>query len=172
MKKYLVLSMVLAMAVGVSAQPLLMEGTREWMVEANYDPEGPGGTEYSLGVGYGVFMRDALEVGGIFTYSSADDGDNKTMGIEGLAEYHFDRGTMMVPYVGARIGWNKWETVAADNDAMVYGPRVGVKQFLADNVAIDIALEYMMASDDIFVNDGEVEDTNMEIVVGMRMLLW
>ena len=175
MKKYLVAVMMMAMATVVCAQPSIMEGTREFSISGGYDPDGASGTELDLELGYGVFVRDGVEVGGLVGYASYEDAggpgdDYKAWLLGGFVEYHFDMASMSVPYVGARIAYANEEIGAWDESAFVYGPRVGVKHFIADNVAIDIALEYLLASEDIFVNDGVLEDNDLSISFGIRAM--
>ena len=175
MRKYLALLVVMALATCVCAQPSIIEGTRELALEAEWDGEGPTGSLLSLAVGYGVFVRDGIEVGGLLGYTSVEDyggpgSDWKEWAIGGFAEYHFDMASMTVPYVGVRAWYDNYELNSLDDSAFVYGPRVGIKHFLADNVAVDVALEYMLASEDIFVNDGEYEDSDLSLLVGIRAM--
>ena len=175
MKKYLVAVMVMAMATVVYAQPSIMEGTREFSISGGYDPDGAAGSELDLTLGYGVFVRDALEIGGILGYMSyegagAAGGDYKLWALGGFVEYHFDMASMSVPYIGARIAYENYDTGVLDDSSLVYGPRVGVKYFIADNVAIDIALQYLLASEEIFVNEGVAEDNDLSISFGIRSM--
>ena len=170
MKKYLAVAIVAALATFVYAQPSIDEGTRELSLEGGWDSDGPTGTELDLSVGYGIFMRDALEVGGIVGYESTIDGDSKSWRLGAFVEHHFDMATMTVPYVGARLVYASYDNPVTDEGAIEYGPRVGVKHFIADNVAIDIALQYMFATEDVFVNDGVAEDTDLSIVFGIRAM--
>jgi outer membrane protein W len=174
MKKYLVVAMVMAMATAVYAQPSIMEGTREFSISGGYDPDGVVGSELDLELGYGVFLRDGVEVGGLLGYTSYEDaglgGDLKVWALGGFVEYHFDMASMSVPYIGATVGYSNYDTGALDDSSFVYGPRVGVKYFIADNVAVDIALEYLLASEDIFVNEGVVEDNDLSLSFGIRAM--
>ena len=170
MKKYLAVAIVAVLATFVYAQPSIDEGTRELSLEGGWDSEGPTGTEFDFDVGYGIFIRDALEVGGLLGYSSTSDGDAKVWRLGAFVEHHFDMATMTVPYVGARFVYADYDNAVTDEGALQYGPRVGVKHFIADNVAIDIALQYMLATEDVFVNDGEAEDTDLSIVFGIRAM--
>ena len=174
MKKYLVAVMVMAMATVVYAQPSIMEGTREFSISGGYDPDGAVGSELDLELGYGVFVRDAIEVGGILGYTSYEDAgfgdDLKIWALGGFVEYHFDMASMSVPYIGATVGYANYDTGVLDDSSFVYGPKVGVKYFIADNVAVDIALEYLLASEEIFVNEGVAEDNDLSLSFGIRAM--
>ncbi len=175
MRKYFVVAMVAALATFVCAQPSIQEGTREFSIEGGWDPDGAAGAELELSFGYGVFIRDALEVGGLLSYLSYEDAggpgvDAKGWELGGFVEHHFDMATMTVPYVGARVEYVKVELGSWDESAFVYGPRAGVKHFIADNVAIDIALTYMLATEDIFINEGVAEDSDLSLSFGIRAM--
>ncbi len=164
MRKYFVVAIVAALATFVYAQPSIQQGTRELSIEGGYDFEGPLGRTVVLDVGYGVFTSDAIELGGVLGYASDDDATTWKLG--GFAEYHFDLAIMSVPYVGLRV-----EFVDYDVDtAFQYGPRAGIKHFLTDSVAIDIAVQYTIADTDRFNNDGIWEDTDLSLVFGMRAM--
>ncbi len=164
MRKYFVVAIVAALATFVYAQPSIQEGTRELSLSGSWDPEGAAGAAIALDVGYGVFMRDLIEVGGLLSY--ADNGIVTTWGLGGFVEYHFDMATMTVPYVGLRIEYIDYDV----DTTFQYGPRAGVKHFITDNVAIDIALQYTIAGEDIFNNDGTAEDTDLALVFGLRAM--
>jgi len=164
MRKYFVVVIVAALATFVHAQPSIQEGTRELSLSGGWDPDTAAGATIALDVGYGVFVRDLIEVGSLLSYASDD---NTTLwGLGGFAEYHFDMATMTVPYVGFRLAYVDYDV----DTTFQYGPRAGVKHFIADNVAIDIALQYTMAGEDIFNNDGTVEDTDLALVFGLRVM--
>ena len=170
MKKYLVLAMVAAMAVGACAQPMLQEGVREIGLEGYWDSKGPTGKEIAVGVTYGVYWRDEIELGAILDYGSTADGDNKEWKIFLFAEKDFDMGGMTVPYICAKLGWGKTKDTAADLDvsAFLYGPRVGIKQYLSDNVALDVGIEYMFSAKDFFNNAATYEKNDLIISYGVK----
>lgn len=164
MRKYFVVAIVAALATFVYAQPSIQEGTRELSLSGSWDPESAAGSTIALDVGYGVFVRDLIEVGGLLSY--ADNDIVTTWGLGGFAEYHFDMATMTVPYVGLRLEYIDYDV----DTTFQYGPRAGVKHFISDNVAIDIALQYTIAGEDIFNDDGTLEDTNLALVFGLRAM--
>ncbi len=65
----------------------------------------------------------------------------------GLAdEYHFRRDSRLVSYLGAGLGWHSSHFGKIEELALAYGPRAGLKVFIADNVALDFELTYKLAS--------------------------
>ena len=164
MRKFFVLAIAVAFATVVCAQPTIQEGTRELIVTGGWDPDGAAGTELDLTVGYGVFVRDLIEVGSLLSYASNDT--TTLWGLGGFAEYHFDMATMTVPYVGLRVAYIDYDV----DTTFEYGPRVGVKHFIADNVAIDVALQYTMAGEKVFNNDGTLEDSDLSLEFGIRAM--
>ncbi len=177
MKKVLlvaVLACLLAVPAFAQAVPTLSTGTREIGLGGTIDLEGESGLTYDFSVLYGVFIQDALEVGGTLGYDFVEgDPDNTTtLSLEGLVDYHFLGDTAFVPYVGGRLGWSKTETGDVDSDAITYGARGGIKYFISDTVGIEAGIQYMMATEDIYYNDSvtEPEDTNLTIEFGIRVL--
>ena len=170
MKKYLVLAMVAAMAVGACAQPMLQEGVREIGLEGYWDSDGETGKEIAVDLTYGVYWRDEIELGAMMGYASALSGDIKAWEVFIFAEKDFDMGGMTVPYVMAKFGWGKSEVTIVDwsESAFIYGPRIGVKQYLSDNVAIDVGIEYMFSAKDYWNNDGTYENNQLIISYGVR----
>ena len=170
MKKYLVLAMVAAMAVGACAQPMLQEGVREIGLEGYWHSDGETGKEIAVGLTYGVYWRDEIELGAMMNYASEMSGDDKTWEVFLFAQKDFDMGGMTVPYVMAKFGWGKDEVTAIDRSesSFLYGPRIGVKQYLSDNVALDVGIEYMFAAEDYWNNDLVYEDNQLIISYGVR----
>lgn len=170
MKKYLVLAMVAAMAVSAYAQPMLQEGVREIGLEGYWDNDGPAGKAIAVGLTYGVYWRDEIEFGAIMDYVSMMSGDLKTWEVYLFAQKDFDMGGMAVPYVKAKFGWGKDEytPLSYSETAFIYGPRVGVKYYLSDSVALDFGVEYMFSAKDYWNNDGTYENNDLIISYGVK----
>jgi opacity protein-like surface antigen len=75
-----------------------------------------------------------------------------------------------VPYLGAGVGWRSSHFGDLEESALVYGPRAGLKIFLADNVALDFEVTYKLSGADVFINDFVAEDTDLTSVIGLRVL--
>ena len=174
MKRIAVFLAVIAMAafaVTSNAQ-MLTEGTREITLRGGVDFDGAAGTEADIGVGYGVYVMDNVLVGGTANWYD-DGGDVTRYGVGAYGEYSFPElmpESQFVPYVGGNAAWQYSETTPEDSgsDAMELTARLGGKYFLSDSVALDLGLNFSWATDDIYNNDGEIEDTDWGLSWGVR----
>src|SRR5690606_36343227 len=98
----------------------------------------------------GYFVTNALEVSGALGDLDAEiEGD----GMEALmlgagVDYHFNTDSAMVPFVGAGISWVDVDVdgLGGDDD-YAWEARAGIKQFVADNVAVKYQLSYIDFND-------------------------
>ena len=159
-----------------AAAPRTERGAKELSVHVSLDFEGAVGDTISADAGWGWFVRDGLALRGIVSYAiledvAGDESDFRTLELGAAFEHHFRRDRQLVPYVGVGAGWRKTEFADVSRSGPVYGPRAGLKVFLADNVALDLELVYRFAGDDVFVNDFVVEDTDLASAIGLRVYL-
>jgi opacity protein-like surface antigen len=157
------------------ADPLIQSGTWELSGHLSPDFEGAIGDMTFLKAGYGFFLRDRFEIRGTLAYVllediAGDDSDYKMSEYGVAAEYHIDLGGNTVPYVGVGAGWSKSLFANRDESAFVYGPRAGIKYFLAPNVALDLEATYRLATAEVFINDFTPEDTDLSVAIGLRVL--
>lgn len=157
-----------------AAQPLLDRGTRELAVHVSLDFEGAVGDTISADAGWGWFWRDGLLLRGTASYAiledvAAEDSDFRTTELGVAGEYHFLRRRSLVPYLGFGLGWRSTEFADLTTRGLTYGPRAGIKLFLADNVALDFEVVYRLSGDDLFVNDFVIEDTDLTSSIGLRV---
>jgi opacity protein-like surface antigen len=171
MKKVLIALAVLGLVAGVSNGASLKQGTQEIVIEGLFDPDTQFDQQIDLGIKYGQFIQDNVEVGVLAAYS--DNDLLEEMGFGGFAEYNFDQGTELVPFVGAELAWvNVDGDDIESEDAVTLGGYVGVKYFLAENVAVSLDGKYTQASEDIYSEDGgDLEDKDMTINLGMRFYI-
>ena len=166
---------VLASVAGANAQPRIQRGHQELSVHASPDFEGAVGDMIDVEAGYGVFVRDRLSLRGTLLYEgledvAGEDSDYRSAEIGLAAELHFGGRSRFVPYLGAGVGWRRTRFDLLDESAAVYGPRAGLKVFLADNVALDFEVTYKLGSADVFINDFVSEDTDLSSGIGLRVL--
>ena len=166
---------VLACAAGAGAQPRIQQGNQELSVHVSPDFEGAVGDMIDVEAGYGVFVRDRLSLRGTLLYEgledvAGEDSDYRSSEIGVAAELHFGGRSRFVPYLGAGAGWRRTRFDVLDESAAVYGPRAGLKIFLADNVALDFEVTYKLGSADVFINDFVPEDTDLSSGIGLRVL--
>lgn len=166
-------STVMGQAPPVSPRPspYIMEGNQELGLSGNIDFEGPtGGVDIDIRGTYGYFISNFLEIGGFGNFSRELDGDVMRYGLGAFAEYHFPVWPRVIPYVGLSLGL-QFVDVDFDEDesALIFTPRVGVKWFLRDYFAIDTNLFFALATDDVFVNDGDLDKYDIGINLGLRV---
>lgn len=168
MKKVLGMLAITVCCAGLATAQTLTAGTQELVVGGLLDPDTAADTQFDLSVKYGYFVADYLEVGGAGAIS--DNDAVSTYGIGGFVEYNFDLGTEVVPYVGAGLGWLNadYDIVGEDEDAIEFSGYGGVKYFIAQNIAISGELEFDWASEEIYLEDDDIADTNIQLNLGMR----
>lgn len=168
MKKLLGILAFAACLAGWAQAQTLTAGNQELVVGGLLDPDTAADTQFDLSAKYGYFVADYLEVGGAAAIS--DNDAISSYGLGGFVEYNFDLGTEVVPYVGAGLGWLNvdYDIVDEDNDALEFSGYGGVKYFIVQNIAISGELEFDWASEEIYLEDDDVADTNIQINLGMR----
>lgn len=179
MKKIALLSCFLLFFAGSAEcfRPALGRGTQEVSVRGYWDPEGALGMEFDISGSYGYFLMDNLLAGALAGYASYEDtvtgfnSDTRIWMLGGFLEYHFDIGMLTVPYAGLEAGYASYRLFGAPSESsFFYGPKAGMKYFLSENVALDMALKYLIATDDIFLNKGELENRDLFVTFGVRAL--
>lgn len=105
----------------------------------------------SLTGSYGYFFTDAWQ-GTIFaTYQQQDfgDGHTDTLYVGGAVDYHFNTDSNFVPYVGVGAAYGSIDAGELDEelgdfteDDVVVQARVGLKQFVAENIAVRYQIEW------------------------------
>lgn len=147
---------------------MINQGSRELLLEGNYESSGAVGQQVGLGIGFGYFMQDYIEVGGIF---EIDDNDfTSTVGLKAFVEYNWDTLTNWVPIGGTRLGYTDFEADGGDsNSAAELTLYVGSKVFLNEYLAITATLNFNFASDEIYLEDGDPESFKTNIDLGVRV---
>jgi hypothetical protein len=167
--------LILAVAPDGCAEPRIGKGTRELALHISPDFESAIGDTIFVEAGYGVFVRDRLQVRGTYSYTlmediAGNDNDYRMSELALVGEYHFRVGNAFVPYVGLELGWSQSQFGDFDESALVYGPRAGLKYFMADNVALAFEAAYKFAGTDVFINDFTAEDTDLTLAFGLRVM--
>jgi hypothetical protein len=174
-RAHLLAAIVLALQTSaLGAEPRLTRGTQDLSVHVAPDFEGPIGDTISAQAGYGRFVRDRWLLRAVGGYQLLEDvggpdGDYKAHSVELVAEVHLPVARAVVLYLGASAGWTRFELDVIEESALTYGPRLGVKFYLAPNAALDTGLAYRLSPADAFVNDFRPEDTDLTGTVGLRL---
>ena len=136
MKKLLVIALVALCAAGSYAS-MLPADTAEVFVTGMLDLETANDTLIDLTFGYGYFFVDYLETG--WRVGLEDDDAHTAYSLGGFAEYNFDLGIELMPFVGASLDLVSidFHNTAEDNDetAGVLGIQGGAKYFITESLA-------------------------------------
>ena len=181
MKKTVVLwTMICILCIGAPAmaedEPMLEKGAKELGLSGNIDLEGTqGGVDVVLDASYGYFIARDLEIGPIISFSRTNDGDILSYGVGAFVDYHIVGASMVgfartVPYVGASLELTALDTdLGEDQNALALTPKVGIKWFLRSYLAIDTHFYFSLATDDIYVNDNELDSYDYGFNLGLRV---
>jgi len=169
MKKFAALIATLALATNAHAAAIAL-GTQELRLGGGIDVDSAVGTAIALEAGYGYFVADYVEVGGLFGFSNDDI--ISTFSIGGFAEYTFETETEVLPFVGAQI-----RLINADIDtpfgdesetAGALGLYAGVKFFITEELAISVRGLVETATEDIYIEDDDVTNVDVGLDFGLR----
>ena len=161
----LVISMVcMSQAFGA----MLSQGTRQLSVVGMINDDTD--INVNLGVGFGYFLKDNIEIGGVGELAMVGGGDLMRFGASIFSEYNFVLNSpSWVPFAGVSGGIQYWsvDTDFADDsdfafELIGYG---GIKYFVVENLSIGTALRLKVATEDVYVGDGEMEGTDWDIII-------
>jgi hypothetical protein len=126
--------------------------------------------ELQIQLAYGHFVADGVEVAVLAGLRDNDRYMSTELGVR--AEYNLVLDSAFVPFLSAGA---VWADVEADNsdldtDAAVFSVGGGVKYFIRDDVALALNGSYLVATDDIFIDndDGELQDDEFRILFSVR----
>ena len=139
----------IAIAAAFSLQGAVQEGLWEVNVSGSYSSMDVQTVDLDMALfsgSAGYFVTNNIQVGGMLTYMNAEVlGEDLTAVMLGTAaDYHFNTQSTFVPFVGAAFYYVDVDVdgLGSDND-WAWEARAGVKQFVAENVAITYKLAYM-----------------------------
>ena len=181
MRKWIAMAMMAACVSNCYAVRL-GEGTQALDLSGNWDFTS---SSEQLKVGYGYFIMDYLEVGGLFEISHSQNFTTFALGPK--AEYNFDLDVPVVPFVGAALLFQHTKVsrsdivinptngvpgaIASDDAKNALSLTVvgGVKYFITDAFAISADLALAAATSDVYVKkDGDIGKTDARLELGLR----
>ena len=128
------------------------------------------GDELQIQLAYGQFVADGIEVAVVAGLRDNDRYMSTELGVR--AEYNLVLDSALVPFLGAGVVWADAEADDSDvdTDAAVGSVGAGVKYFIRDDVALAVSGNYLVATDDIYVDseDGELQDDEFRILFSVR----
>jgi opacity protein-like surface antigen len=171
MKKIMSVLIVAAMAAGSALGGALDEGSRELGVQGSVDFESSQGTDARIALKLGQYVARGVQVG--VSGSFADNDAETLWGGSVFGEYNLILDEQpVVPFVGLSLGFVRSEPDRFDDEnALVFGVEAGGKYFLSENTAVTLSYIFSLASEDIYVNDNQLEDTEHGILLGLRFHL-
>lgn len=128
------------------------------------------GDDLQIQLAYGKFVANGLEISLLAGLRDNDAYMSTELGAR--AEYNFMHDSAWVPFVGASVVWADVEADASgiETDAAVFSLGGGAKCFIRNDVALATSVNYLAASDDIFVDseDNEVEADELRFLFSVR----
>ncbi|HMO52758.1 MAG TPA: outer membrane beta-barrel protein [Kiritimatiellia bacterium] len=126
--------------------------------------------ELQIQLAYGQFIADGVEVALLAGLIDNDRYMSTELGLR--AEYNIILDSPLVPFLSASVVWADVEAddSGLDTDAAVFSVGGGVKYFIRDNVALALSGNYLIATDDIFIDsdDGKLNDDEVRILFSVR----
>lgn len=166
MKKLLALLAATTMLTTQVHAAAIALGTQELRLNGGIDFDSPVGTDIGLNLGYGYFVADYLEIGGLFTVS--DNDLVSTLGLGGFVEYNIETETDIIPFVGGQLRYLYADVEIAGNEsAFALGLYAGTKFFVTTDLAITPRLFFEIATEDLYLEDDKVSDTDFGIDLGL-----
>jgi hypothetical protein len=164
---------------GMPPITLLPAGLQEVFGGISGDFSGASGSsEWDFDVGYGYYMWDNVEIGGIFGYqdSSPVAGlDSTALRLAVFGEYNWIIGdSRWVPSLSIALGFldvelqSISEAANPQESAFETTIRPTVKYFLTDAVALDLGFDLRWASEKLYPDDAELKSTDYGISMRVR----
>ena len=169
MRIFLVFALILTIATAGHAM-YFTEGTSELSVSGLLDFKSANGTLTDINLFYGYFVMDYLEAG--LAGSFMNDQAVRTWALGPKAEYNFDIGYSVVPFVGGslKLAASKLKEGDKSDTAAIAGAEAGAKFFITEYAALSAALVGEIATDDIYSSgDDEMDSTDLRFELGMRI---
>jgi opacity protein-like surface antigen len=128
------------------------------------------GDEVQIQLSYGQFVADGIELA--LTAGLTDNEYYMSTELGVRAEYNLYLDSPFVPFVNVGAVWANAEADGSniDTDAGVFSAGAGMKYFIRDNVALAAIGNYLIATDDLFIDseDNEVNDDEFRVLFSVR----
>ncbi|MDD2237438.1 MAG: hypothetical protein PHP44_11040 [Kiritimatiellae bacterium] len=145
---------------------IFFAGTQEVGLGGMVDFESTDGTRADLDASYGIYVADYFQVGAECTLKRS--GNEKIYGLGITAEYDFDLGIVLFPYVGGHVQVISYDTNGENGGAGVLGVKAGAMVFVAESVALFAELDGDWATSSIYAKDNGTTDLDARIEFGLR----
>lgn len=145
---------------------IFFAGTQEVGLGGMIDFASTDGTRANLDASYGIYVADFFQVGGECTVTRS--GSEKIYGLGLTAEYDFDLGLALFPYVGGHVQVMSYDTNGEKGGAGVIGLKAGAMLFVSENIAVFADLNGDLASTSIYAENDGTSDVDARIEFGLR----
>jgi len=160
------------MGCGGSAE-LVYEGTREIGVSGTADFDTEDDMLIRLDLSWGQYVRDYWLLGTIGGASVSESLTQLRAGV--FAEVNIEINATVLPFfavsanlLAADVDLDKVGGPSGDEAAFGLGGEIGLKGFLSDYVALSGSLDYMWATDNVFLESGGATDSDLRLKFGLR----
>ena len=147
----------------------LQEGSREFAIGGSFDADYSDDYLIDFNASYGYFIFDHFEVGTEVDLSMSDHTEAYEVGV--FAEYNFELGSSIVPYIGLGSQYVSSETLSTQGheDAFNFQTALGIKYFVHPQIALTMEANYNLATEDVYVDgDGTLKDNKTKFILGTR----
>ena len=123
------------------------------------DPDGHVATQVDSNLGY--FFLDDVEAGGVASFCNT--GSDLGIGLGAFAEAILNINYPVAPFIAASIQYKFGDYF--EHNHLLFEGNAGLKFFLTDYLAINGGFVYSLATEDVYINNGEAKNHD----AGMRL---
>jgi opacity protein-like surface antigen len=164
MKLYLSLLVFVFCTVGRAQDININKGDFEFNVASTINTG-----EISADVGLGGFVSDYVLLRLDLGYSDTKNLDQSSYGASLLR--FFESRTYAIPYVGLGLGYvSLADAVEEDSSGVEFALLLGLRYYLAENVAINFEFKTAAATEDVFIDGDEPADADYSLGIGLSYL--
>ncbi len=162
MKKFVLLVMMLIAATSFGA--MVESETIELGIDGMLDFDNPEGhAESILDLSLGYFFWDDIEVGGLLGFRN--NGSDFGLGLGAFGEFIFDVDFAVAPFIPVSMSFNFGDYYPDDHLLIELG--AGLKCFVTEYLAVNLAFIYSLASEDVFINNEKAENYDLGLRAGL-----
>ena len=168
MKRIALAIVAAALTAGSVHAVTLAPGTMETRVSGQFDSTTLNGALTELNISWGYFFRDNLQAGARIGFF---DNENVTLYTgSAFTEYNFEIGSEdWLPFVEGALGFASGDGEGGKTEsALTAQGQIGIKYFLAPNVAISTALVIDVATEHIYPDDDEYDSSDTRLQLAIR----
>lgn len=164
MKLYISLLAFLFGTVGLAQDININKGDFELKLASAFDQG-----QFNVDAHFGAFVADytqwRLDVG----YTDTDFFTQSRAGVTALR--FFETRTYTIPYVGLGLGYTSVDSPnGLENTGAEFSLILGLRYYLAENVALSTELKTAYATDDAYIDGTSVTDTDYRLGIGLSYL--